>query len=899
MGYNLIKNLLNSLWLTGDNRNWIENMYTNFLNDPNAVDYIWKKEFNKILNNKNNIYSSNYFKIDKYKILKLIDSFRFYGHKKAKIDPLNLNYKNNYVKELKLDSYGFNKNDLKKKINFQNKFIDINEIHKKLKKIYCNYIGFEYMHIDNNEEKQWIKNKIEVNLFNKKNSFSFRKEQKKYFLECLTAGEQLEKNLEIKFPSSKRFSLEGCEVLIVILNSIIKYSNNIKEIILGMAHRGRINVLANVFGKPVNDIFKEFLNIQPQITKTGDVKYHTGYITLIKKQNDILRLTLAFNPSHLEIINPVVMGYSKAKIDKLAKINKKKILSITIHGDASISAQGVIQETLNMSQTKGYKIGGTIRIILNNQIGFTTSNINDMRSTNYCTDIAKMINSPIFHVNADDPESVAFTTFLALDFLNKFNKDVFIDLVCYRRNGHSESDNPEVTQPIMYQKIKNHPTVRKIYAKKLQLSKIISKKQSIEMINKYNNLFDTGSCLIRKKINTITDGICIKKNIFIHTVNVKLLKKLLKIISIIPDDVTIHSLVKKIYNYRNKISLGIKPVDWGTAESLAYATLLNSGISCRISGEDSSRGTFFHRHAVIYDQLNNKEYIPLKKACKNNSLFTIIDSTLSEEATLAFEYGYSLANHNVLTIWEAQFGDFANVAQVVIDQFISTAESKWGQKSKLVILLPHGYEGQGPEHSSARLERFLQLCCNNNMQICIPSTPAQMYHILRFQINNNKPLIIITPKILLRHPSAISSLEELAYGEFKKCIDEEEKNIKNKNIKSIIFCSGKIYYQLIEKRREKKIDNIIIIRIEQIYPFPYDEIKKIISIYNTAKNFIWCQEEPMNQGAWLYIKIKFNNILLKIRYCGRSSSAATSTGYVHIHDKEQKEILDKVFSMIL
>lgn len=913
---------LDSSWLSSINQSYIEKLYEDFLINPHSIDAQWHSIFQHFMNNQdqdnkslvNNIscffhQQHNLIEYSKqYKVLELINAFRYYGHLNANLDPLDI-CKSKSLVQLDLSYYDFNTNDLESYFNISslsmnNKQMKLIDIYKFLKKIYCGSIGVEYMHIDNIQEKIWIQQEME-DVFNQ---YQLNQDQQKNLLISLNSSEILEKYLGTKFPGTKRFSLEGCDVLIPMIKNIIYESskNSINEIIIGMAHRGRLNVLVNILGKKSQDIFNEFSGNNVQSCGSGDVKYHMGYASHININDKLINLVLDFNPSHLEIINPVIMGAVRARIDRSTSLDSNNILPITIHGDAAIVGQGVVQETLNMSQTRGYKIGGTIRIVINNQLGFTTSEIIDARSTLYCTDIAKMIQSPVFHVNADDPEAVSFIAKTAVKYRNIFKKDILVDLICYRRHGHNEADEPSVTQPIMYQKINNHPTVFKIYAEYLKKNYIIKQEEIDDIIKNYRKELHLGKRMISDW--TIQNDYVYTDMNYNHSNNkyftkptIQYLRKLAKQINSIPKNINMQSRVKKIYQERNDMANEKKLLDWGAAENLAYATLLDIGINIRLSGEDSRRGTFFHRHAVIYNQIDNSTYMPLNCIHENQGKFNIWDSVLSEEAVLAFEYGYSCTEPHVLTIWEAQFGDFANGAQIVIDQFISSGEQKWGKMCGLVMLLPHGYEGQGPEHSSARIERYLQLCAENNMQVCVPSTPAQIYHLLRNQIliSKNKPLIIMSPKSLLRHPLATSSLKELAAGDFQTVIEEIDL-LDSNNVKRIILCSGKIYYDLIMQRRQNKQNNIMIIRIEQLYPFPYESIQKILQKFSHVIDLIWCQEEPLNQGAWHYINNYISKMIPEhssIQYVARLDSAAPAVGSFIIHQKQQRELINNALDI--
>lgn len=910
MANNLIQWLINSSWLYKSNEDYIEFLYNKFLKNPDLVNLSWQKKFSNLANNssddKNQILD---FDFKEKNIFNIINIFRTYGFRFAKLNPLSLFFNKNN-RNLKLSNYILNKNSLidnELSIFFQKQpscLPNFLKVYKKFKKIYCSSIGLEYMHIDNSEEKLWLSDQLE----NKSHKYVRNQEKKIKLLKELISSETLEQYLNYKFPGSKRFSLEGSEVLIPMLKETIRYAqlNCIPKIILGMAHRGRLNVLINVLKKKPRYLFNEFIDNQQNLIHSGDVKYHLGSTHSLLHKDFNINITLRPNPSHLEIIGPVVMGAARSYLDNAYEKNSNMIIPIVIHGDASITGQGIVQETLNMSQTRGYKIGGVIHLVINNQIGFTTSQVKDLRSSFYCTDISKMIQSPVFHVNADDPEAAIFTIKLALKFRNIFKKDVFIDLISYRRNGHNESDDPTVTQPLMYKRIKEHPSVKEIYSHKLTSLGIVDTSLINQITKKYRNFLDMeySLCPFQKKDNKkhstskkINEINTIKKN----CVNKNKLSELAITINTIPNTINVHSKIKKIYSQRILMAKGLQLFDWGAAELLAYATLISSGISCRLSGEDIRRGTFFHRNAVIYDQHNESTYIPLKKLDNSKTQFNIWDSVLSEEGVLAFEYGYASTSKHTLTIWEAQFGDFSNVAQIVIDQFISSSEQKWNETCNLTLLLPHGYEGQGPEHSSARLERFLQLCAQENMQVTIPTTSAQIYHLLRRQAFKKikKPLIILTPKSMLRHPLTFSSLEELSSGNFKKVIYDIDQIYISK-IKKIIFCSGKIYFDLLSEYHKKKITNILLIRIEELYPFPKNDILKITSIFTCVKAFFWCQEEPLNQGAWNYIRDYLKQVLpfQSILQCiARPRSAAPAVGSKNIHNHQQSTLIETALNI--
>lgn len=926
----VMKDWLDSSFLAGANQSYIEQLYEDYLIDPNSVNADWRDFFNKLPGaSSNGEYSHSqtreYFRslakdstryqtsvsdpsldAKQVKVLQLINAFRFRGHQNANLDPLEL-WKQETVPDLDPAFHDLTDADFEKTFNVGSfaigqETMKLSELYTALKRIYCASIGAEYMHITNTEEKRWIQQRLELAT---PVSQQFSKQEKIRFLSELTAAEGLERYLGAKFPGAKRFSLEGGDSLIPMLKDLIRYAGqqDTREVVLGMAHRGRLNVLVNILGKQPKELFDEFAGKHKDHLGTGDVKYHQGFSSDFKTEGALVHLALAFNPSHLEIVSPVVIGSVRARRDRLDEGRSNMVLPITIHGDAAVTGQGVVQEMLNMSQARGYEVGGTVRIVVNNQIGFTTSNPKDARSTQYCTDIMKMVQAPIFHVNADDPEAVAFVTRLALDFRNKFKRDVVIDLVCYRRHGHNEADEPSATQPIMYQKIKKHATPRKIYADKLIAEKTVSSDEVTEMVNLYRDKLDHGDCVVDEWRPMGTDYSVWKpylnhewNDAYPAKVKKKRLQDLAKRLSTIPAEIVMQPRVEKIYSDRLAMANGKKLLDWGAAETLAYATLVDEGIQVRLSGEDAGRGTFFHRHAVIHNQTNGSVYVPLANIRENQGIFDVWDSVLSEEAVLAFEYGYASAEPRVLTIWEAQFGDFANVAQVVIDQFISSGEQKWGRLCGLVMLLPHGYEGQGPEHSSARLERYLQLCAEQNMQVCVPSTPAQVYHMLRRQIlrNMRRPLIVMSPKSLLRHPLAVSSLEELANGEFQPIINEIDP-MDAKKVKRVVLCSGKVYYDLLEQRRENKQKNIAIVRIEQLYPFPHKDLETTLKPYAHVRDFVWCQEEPLNQGAWYCSQHNIREAIPKgslLSYAGRPASASPAVGYASVHQEQQKALVD-------
>ena len=928
-----LKDWLDSSFLAGENQAYIEDIYEDYLNDPSSVDGSWREIFDSLpkadITEQPHSQTRDYFRrlakdstryhtsvsdpamdSKQVKVLQLINAFRFRGHQNANLDPLGL-WKQEPVPDLDPAFHNLSKADFDETFNvgsfaIGSETMRLSELFDALKRIYCGSIGAEYMHITNTEEKRWLQQRLESVDVSK----LFSADEKRRFLADLTAAEGLERYLGAKVPGAKRFSLEGGDSLSPMLKDLIRHAGkqDTREVVLGMAHRGRLNVLVNLFGKKPADLFDEFAGKHKDHLGTGDVKYHQGFSSDFVTEGAQVHLALAFNPSHLEIVSPVVIGSVRARRDRLPESLSKMVLPITIHGDSAVTGQGIVQETLNMSQARGYEVGGTVRIVINNQIGFTTSNPKDTRSTEYCTDIMKMVQAPIFHVNADDPEAVAFVTRLALDFRNTFNRDVMIDLVCYRRHGHNEADEPSATQPMMYQKIKQHPTPRKIYGDKLIAEGVVAAGDVTEMVNMYRDAMDRGDCVVEewREIGkaALTWEPYLNHNwndSYANKVELKRLGDLARRISTVPEEVHMHPRVEKIYTDRAEMAEGNKLLDWGAAENLAYATLVDEGVPVRLSGEDAGRGTFFHRHAVIHNQSNGSCYVPLMNVHNAQGRFNVWDSVLSEEAVLAFEYGYATTDPRGLTIWEAQFGDFANVAQVVIDQFISSGEQKWGRMCGLVMLLPHGYEGQGPEHSSARLERYLQLCAEQNMQVCVPSTPAQVYHMLRRQAlrGMRRPLIVMSPKSLLRHPLAVSSLEELAEGRFEAVIGEAD-DLNPADVKRVVLCSGKVYYDLLEQRRKNNQTDVAIIRIEQLYPFPHEDIHAILAPFSHVKDFVWCQEEPLNQGAWYCCQHNFRDAVpagAALRYAGRPASASPAVGYTSVHQQQQQELVNDALNV--
>ncbi|GAA5217577.1 2-oxoglutarate dehydrogenase E1 component [Corallincola platygyrae] len=922
--------------LAGANAAYVEPLYEAYLEDPNSVDPEWRVIFDKLPVVKPEISEQSHTKIREYfktlaqetkrgggqvsdpeldakqvKVLQLINAYRFRGHQHASLDPLGL-WQQERVPELDPSFHGLEGDDFDREFNIGSyqagpETMRLGELVQSLKATYCESIGAEYMHITSTEEKRWIQSRLESS----QAALPFSKEQKLEFLEGLTAAEGLEKYLGAKFPGAKRFSLEGGDALIPMLKALIHRAGEkgAKEVVVGMAHRGRLNVLINVLGKKTGELFDEFAGKHSSSWGSGDVKYHQGFSSDFETAGGNVHLALAFNPSHLEIVNPVVLGSVRARLDRRGKPDTNTVLPITIHGDSAIAGQGVVQETFNMSQARAFKVGGTVRIVVNNQVGFTTSNQEDTRSTQYCTDIGKMVQAPIFHVNADDVEAVVRVTQLALDFRNTFKRDVLIDLICYRRHGHNEADEPNATQPLMYQKIRKHPTPRKHYADKLMALGEIEQSEVSLINNEYREQLDQGECVVKEWRPMEAHSVDWTPYLghdwdtsYDSTASIERLQYLGEKMCEFPEGHKLQSRVSKIYNDRMSMVKGERKLDWGAAETLAYATLVDEGYDIRITGQDSGRGTFFHRHVVLHNQADATTYIPLKHINEQQGRFEIYDSVLSEEAVLAYEYGYTTAEPRGLTIWEAQFGDFANGAQVVIDQFLSSGEQKWGRLCGLTLLLPHGYEGQGPEHSSARLERFLQLCADHNMQVCVPSTPSQVFHMLRRQVLRpmRRPLIVMSPKSLLRLPAAVSSMDELSNGRFHNAIREVDEEINPAEVERVVMCSGKVYYDLAEQRRKSEIKNVAIIRIEQLYPFPHDCVQEIFKDYQHVKDFVWCQEEPQNQGAWYCSQHHFWTVIPKgatLRYAGREASAAPAVGYASVHIAQQQALVNDALTI--
>lgn len=933
---------MEQLWstsqLAGGNVAYIEELYELYLKDPNAVPEQWRSYFNTlprvegattqdiphspiqeqfllISKNQRRMASpatqsqvSSGYDQKQLRVFQLINAYRFRGHQHAKLDPLGI-MEREQVPDLDLHFHELSQADMDTTFQTGSLFIGkdeakLSEILEALETTYTQSIGAEFMHIVDTAEKRWFQQRIE----SVRSKPQYSEEAKKHLLERLTAAEGLEKYLGSKYPGVKRFGLEGGESLIPLMDEIIQRCGTYgaKEIVIGMAHRGRLNVLVNTLGKAPADLFDEF-DGKAEFDHSGDVKYHQGFSSNVLTPGGEVHLALAFNPSHLEIVSPVVEGSVRARQDRRGDVNGEMVVPISIHGDSAFAGQGVVMETFQMSQTRGYKTGGTIHIVVNNQVGFTTNKREDVRSTEYATDVAKMVQAPILHVNGDDPEAVLFVTQLAVDYRNEYKKDVVIDLVCYRRRGHNEADEPSATQPLMYKIIKSIKTTRTLYAEKLEQEGVLDSAGIQQQENDYRNALEDGKHVVKSLVTKPNTEMFVDWSPFLGhdwdaegdtTYDLKKMQELANSLQEVPEGFQVQRQVNKILEDRRKMAAGALPINWGFAETMAYATLLEQGYPIRLTGQDVGRGTFSHRHAVLHNQKDGTSYCSLQNISEDQPTYTIHDSLLSEEAVLGFEYGYSTTTPNMLVIWEAQFGDFANGAQVVMDQFISSGEHKWSRLCGLTMLLPHGYEGQGPEHSSARLERYLQLCAEHNIQVCVPSTPAQIFHLLRRQAirPTRKPLVVMSPKSLLRHKEAISTLEDLAEGSFQNVLPDSE-SPEAKDVTRLIFCSGKVYYDLIDRRRTEETKNVAIVRIEQLYPFPEEQLQEVIAQYKNVKEVIWCQEEPMNQGAWYSSQHHMRRVVQRLNpniyldYAGREASAAPAAGYMALHLEQQEQLI--------
>ena len=932
--------------LFGGNGPYVEEMYENYLANPGSVPDSWREYFDALqhvpaLDGSNAkdvphlpvinafaerakaggtkvVMASENVEMGRKRtaVQQLIAAYRNVGQRWADLDPLKRTERP-HIPDLDPAFYGFSDADQETVFDTSNTFfgknnMSLRELLNALRETYCGTLGAEYMYTTEQAEKRWWQQKLE-SIRSKPN---FTAEKKKQILDRLTAAEGLERYLHTKYVGQKRFSLEGGESFIAAMDELIQSAGaqGVQEVVIGMAHRGRLNVLVNTMGKLPADLFAEFDHTAPEDLPAGDVKYHQGFSSDVNTAGGPVHLSLAFNPSHLEIVNPVVEGSVRARMDRRGDPLGKQVLPVLVHGDAAFGGQGVNQETFALAQTRGYSTGGTVHIIINNQIGFTTSDPRDMRSSVFCTDIVKMVEAPVLHVNGDDPEAVVMATQLALEYRMTFRKDVVLDVVCFRKLGHNEQDTPALTQPLMYKKIAAHPGTRKLFADKLS-AQGLGDTLGDDMAKAYRAALDAGKNTTEPVLTNFKTQFTVDWAPFMGkkwtdagdtSIPMADWKRLAEKISTIPDSVTPHQLVKKVYDDRAAMGRGEIPVDWGMGEHMAFASLVASGYPVRLSGEDCGRGTFTHRHAVIHDQKREKwdtgSYVALQNVSDKQAPFVVIDSILSEEAVLAYEYGYSSNDPNTLVVWEAQFGDFANGAQVVIDQFIASGEVKWGRVNGITLMLPHGYEGQGPEHSSARVERFMQLAADTNMQLVQPTTASQIFHVLRRQMVRDlrKPLVIFTPKSLLRNKDATSPVSEFTKGSFQTVIGET-KDLKADKVKRVIACSGKVYYDLVKNREAKGADDTAIIRVEQLYPFPHKAFAAELKKYPNATDVVWCQDEPQNQGAWFFIQHNIHENMQsgqRLGYAGRAASASPAVGYSHLHQDQQKALIEAAFSKL-
>jgi len=934
-------------YLFGGNAPYVEEMYENYLANPGSVPDNWRSYFDALQHvpaadgsNARDVPhqpvvnafaerakqgttrvvqasgADSELGRQRTAVQQLIAAYRNVGARWADLDPLKRTERP-AIPELEPSFYGLRDADLETVFNTSNTFfgrdtMSLRDLLNALRETYCGTIGAEYMYTTDHQHKRWWQQKLEGARTNPQ----LNADQKKHVLERLTAAEGLERFLHTKYVGQKRFSLEGGESFIVSMDELINEAGakGVQEIVIGMAHRGRLNVLVNSLGKMPADLFAEFDHTAPEDLPSGDVKYHQGFSSDVTTRGGPVHLSLAFNPSHLEIVNPVVEGSVRARMDRRGDPLGKQVLPIIVHGDAAFAGQGVVMETLALAETRGYSTGGTVHIVINNQIGFTTSDPRDSRSTLYCSDIVKMIDAPVLHVNGDDPEAVVLASQLALDFRMEFQKDVVVDIICFRKLGHNEQDTPSLTQPLMYKKIAAHPGTRKLYADKLA-AQGLGDTLGDDMVKAQRAAFDAGKNTSDPVLTNFKSKFAVDWSPYLNkkwtdagdtAIPTSEWKRLAERVTFVPEGFTVHPLVKKVLDDRAAMGRGDVNVDWGMGEHMAYASLVASGYPVRLSGEDSGRGTFTHRHAVLHDQNREKfdtgTYTPLQNVADNQAPFVVIDSILSEEAVLAFEYGYASNDPNTLVIWEAQFGDFVNGAQVVIDQFIASGEVKWGRVNGLTLMLPHGYEGQGPEHSSARLERFMQLSADTNMQVVQPTTASQIFHILRRQMVRNlrKPLIILTPKSLLRNKDATSPISEFTKGGFQTVIPDH-KELKADKVKRLVACSGKVYYDLIKKREERGLDDVAIIRVEQLYPFPHKAFATEVKKYPNLVDVVWCQDEPQNQGAWFFVQHYIHENMVdgqKLGYSGRAASASPAVGYSHLHQEQQKALVEGAFGKL-
>ena len=937
-------------YLFGGNAPYVEEMYENYLDNPSSVTDEWRSYFDALQNvpavdgsdsrdlphlpvvnafaemakqGTTRVVQSNadsQMGRKRVAVQQLIAAYRNVGARWADLDPLKIADREN-IPELDPAFYGLTNADQETIFNTSNTFfgketMSLRELLNALRDTYCGTLGAEYMYITDQTQKRWWQEKLE----SIRSKAVLNAEQKTHILGRLTAAEGLERFLHTKYVGQKRFSLEGGESFIAAMDELIMRAGEkgVQEIVIGMAHRGRFNVLVNTLGKMPKDLFAEFDHTAPEDLPSGDVKYHQGFSSDVPTPGGPVHLTLAFNPSHLEIVNPVVEGSVRARMDRRHDPKGEQVLPVLVHGDAAFAGQGVVMETLALAETRGYTTGGTVHLVINNQIGFTTSDPRDCRSTMYCTDVVKMVESPVLHVNGDDPEAVVLATRLALEYRMAFQKDVVVDIVCFRKLGHNEQDTPSITQPLMYRRVATHPGTRKLYADRLA-AQGMGDTLGDDLAKSYRSALDEGRHTVDPVLTNFKNKFAVDWAPYLGkpwtdagdtSIPESEWRRLAERLTTIPDHITPHPLVKKVYVDRAAMGRGDVPVDWGMGEHMAFASLVSSGFPVRLSGEDCGRGTFTHRHSVIHDQgrqtrLEDNAYVPLENVSETQAPFVVIDSILSEEAVLGFEYGYASNDPNTLVIWEAQFGDFVNGAQVVIDQFIASGEVKWGRVNGITLMLPHGYEGQGPEHSSARLERFMQLAADTNIQVVQPTTASQIFHVLRRQMVRGlrKPLIIMTPKSLLRAKDATSPMSEFTSGIFQTVIPETNPAVVKAaaKVKRIICCSGKVYYDLIRKREEMGVKDVAVIRVEQLYPFPHKAFAAEVKRYPNASDMVWCQDEPQNQGAWFFVQHYIHENMRdgqRLGYAGRAASASPAVGYAHLHQEQQKALIEGAFGKL-
>ena len=938
-----MQRMLRSSHLGGQNAAYIEKLYEDYLRDPTLIPEAWRSYFDTLPTVETTIgpdtphsevvqhferlgrnrlkarpekvatQISNAHETQQMRVQDLVAAYRHRGHKRANIDPLGM-MERPIMPVLDLAYHNLSPANLDEiyqtgTFHYGDGAAKLRDLVQALESTYCGSIGAEYMHIVDTREQLWVQQRLE----SARGKPQFDTAQKHRILERLIAAEGLEKYLHRRYPGTKRFGLEGGESLIPMLHELIQRlgTHGVRESVIAMAHRGRLNVLVNVLGKNPGELFDEFDGRVQSENGSGDVKYHQGFSSNVMTPGGEMHLALAFNPSHLEIVAPVAEGSVRARQDRRKDYAGDLVAPIVIHGDAAFAGQGVVMETFQMSQTRGFKTGGTVHIIVNNQIGFTTHKQIDARSTEYCTEVAKMVQAPILHVNGDDPEAVIFATQLAADYRMEFRKDVVIDLICYRRRGHNEAEEPMKTQPLMYQQIRSQQTVCALFSAKMVQGGTVLAADVDVMTEQYRTTLEAGESVALDLVHEPDSRLFVDWTPYLNngtdapadtTFDRGVFQDLTARLESLPDGFVLHRQVSKILEDRRKMAAGAMPVNWGMAEVMAYGTLIHQGYPVRLTGQDVGVGTFSHRHAALHNQKDGSRLIPLN-LLREDITFDLYDSLLSEEAVLAFEYGYATTAPNTLVVWEAQFGDFANGAQVVIDQFISSGETKWARLCGLTMLLPHGFEGAGPEHSSARLERFMQLCAEHNMQICVPSTPAQVYHMIRRQAirPTRKPLVAMTPKSLLRHKLAVSTLDELCDGQFELVIGETQ-DLDAKKVKRLVLCSGKVYFDLLEARTEQELSDVAIVRIEQLYPFPDDQLLEALAPYAKLNQVVWCQEEPMNQGAWFSIRHRLNRVIRGLKtspslhYVGRDAFAAPAVGYASVHIEQQQRLIQSALT---